>query len=144
MVTTTSTLTTSYLNREEILQIKTINLVARIYIALLSSNMNKILGFDDITGRLWAERLNQFTSSAPSLWRKNAENRLSNQNTRRKARKVAMAILNAMEDKGLSNEAFSTLLGVPYTELMPILKGHELPTTQLLHSIENALNISLE
>lgn len=90
-----------------------------------------------------AERLKQFASPTPSHWRENAEARLANQETRRKARKVAMNMLNAMESKGINEVALSTLLGISCTELMPILKGHELPSVGMAQAIETALNISL-
>ena len=90
-----------------------------------------------------AERLKQFASPTPSQWRENAEARLANQETRRKARKVAMNMLNAMESKGVNEVALSTLLGVSCNELMPILKGHELPSACMAQAIETALNISL-
>ena len=90
-----------------------------------------------------AERLKQSASPTPSHWRKNAEARLANQETRRKARKVAMNMLNAMESKGINEVALSTLLGVSCNELMPILKGHELPSACMAQAIETALNISL-
>lgn len=90
-----------------------------------------------------AERLKQFASPTSSRWRENAEARLANQETRRKARKVAMNMLNAMESKGINEVALSTLLGISCTELMPILKGYELPSASMAQAIETALNISL-
>ena len=90
-----------------------------------------------------AERLKQFSSPTPSRWRANAEARLANQGTRRKARKVALAILNAMESKGINEVALSALLGITSAELMPILKGHELPSASMAQAIEATLNISL-
>lgn len=90
-----------------------------------------------------AERIKQFASPTPSRWRENAEARLANQETRRKARKVAMIMLNAMESKGINEVALSTLLGISCTELMPILKGHELPSACMAQAIETTLNISL-
>lgn len=90
-----------------------------------------------------AERLKQFASPTPSRWRENAEARLANQETRRKARKVAMNMLNAMESKGINEVALSTLLGISCNELMPILKGHELPSASIAQAIETTLNISL-
>jgi len=90
-----------------------------------------------------AERLKQFASPTPSRWRENAEARLANLETRRKARKVAMIMLNAMESKGINEIALSTLLGISCNELMPILKGYELPSACMTQAIETALNISL-
>lgn len=90
-----------------------------------------------------AERLKQFASPTPSRWRENAEARLANQETRRKARKVAMNMLNAMESKGINEVALSTLLGISCNELMPILKGHEFLSASMAQAIETALNISL-
>lgn len=90
-----------------------------------------------------AKKLKQFVSPTPSRWRENAKIRLANQETRRKARKVAMIILNAMESKGINEVTLSTLLGISCAELMPILKGHELPSACMKQAIESTLNISL-
>lgn len=90
-----------------------------------------------------AERLKKFASPTPSRWRENAETRLANQETRRKARKVALSMLNAMESKGINEVSLSTLLGVTCEDLMPILKGHELPSASMTQTIEAALNITL-
>lgn len=90
-----------------------------------------------------AERLKQFASPTPSHWRENTEARLANQETRRKARVVALSMLNAMEDKGINEATLSTLLGISCAELMPILKGRELPSACMAQAIESALDISL-
>ena len=54
-----------------------------------------------------------------------------------------MNMLNAMESKGINEVALSTLLGISCNELMPILKGHELPSASIAQAIETTLNISL-
>ena len=90
-----------------------------------------------------AQRLKRFASPAPSHWRENAAARLANQDTRRKAREVAMSMLNAMETRGIDQSALSDLLGITTAELLPILKGHQLPSPCLSQEIETALEINL-
>lgn len=90
-----------------------------------------------------AERLKKFPSPTPSHWRENAKSRITNQETRRKARKVAMKILNAMENKGINDIALSALLGITNAELAPLLKGRELPSCDIAQAIESILDITL-
>lgn len=90
-----------------------------------------------------AEKLRKFQSSTPSQWRQNAEARLANQEERRKARKVAMQMLNAMEHQGITEPALAERLGISTTELSSILKGHKLPSSVMLSSIASVLGIAL-
>lgn len=62
-----------------------------------------------------AEKLRKFQSSTPSQWRQNAEARLASQEERRKARKVAMQMLNAMEHQGITEPALAERL--PHSSL---------------------------
>ncbi|MDE6551450.1 MAG: hypothetical protein K2K98_00605 [Muribaculaceae bacterium] len=85
-----------------------------------------------------AERLLTFKSKVPSKWRENALLRLNNQEERKKARKLAMKILNYIDDIGMSSHSFAERLGIDYETLLPILKGHTLPSEDLSKKI-NAL-----
>ncbi len=87
-----------------------------------------------------ADRLRQFQSKIPSKWRENTEARLANQEERRKARKYAMNILNALERVGLSTQSFAEKLGIKYDDLSPILKGHKLPSAKMEADIKTFLN----
>lgn len=89
------------------------------------------------------EKLRKFQSSTPSQWRQNAEARLASQEERRKARKVAMQMLNAMEHQGITEPALAERLGISTTELSSILKGHKLPSSVMLSSIASVLGIAL-
>ena len=89
------------------------------------------------------EKLRKFQSSTPSQWRQNAEARLASQEERRKARKVAMQMLNAMEHQGITVPALAERLGISTTELSSILKGHKLPSSVMLSSIASVLGIAL-
>lgn len=84
-----------------------------------------------------------FPSPTPSRWRENAEARLANQDTRRKARKMAMCILNAMENKGISETDLSVILRISSAELLEILKGHQLPSESVRQLIEKELGVTL-
>ena len=90
-----------------------------------------------------AEKLRKFQSSTPSQWRQNSEARLASQEERRKARKVAMQMLNAMEHQGITEPALAERLGISTTELSSILKGHKLPSSVMLSSIASVLGIAL-
>ena len=89
------------------------------------------------------EKLRGFKSSSPSRWRENAEARLAAQEERRKVRRIAMQMLNAMEEQHISEPTLAECLGVSVAEISPILKGHKLPTASLMASICSVLGISL-
>lgn len=90
-----------------------------------------------------AERLHKFKSSTPSQWRQQAKTRLTNQNERRKARKIAMQMLDAMDAQGMTEPVLAERLGISATELSSLLKGHKLPTSVMMSSIASALGITL-
>lgn len=89
------------------------------------------------------ERLRKFQSSTPSRWRENAEARLANQEDRRAARKVALQMLSAMEQKGITEVALAESLGVSGAELSSVLKGHKLPSDVMRNGIASILGITL-
>jgi len=90
-----------------------------------------------------AERLRKFQSSTPSQWRQQAEARLANQDERRKARKVAMQMLDAMETQGITEPVLAERLGISTTELSSFLKGHKLPSSVLMGSIASVLGLTM-
>lgn len=90
-----------------------------------------------------AERLRKFQSSTPSRWRQQAEDRLANQDERRKARKVATQMLDAMETLGITEPVLAERLGISTTELSSFLKGHKLPSSVMMSSIASVLGITL-
>ena len=89
-----------------------------------------------------AERLRRFKSSTPSRWKEKIEARLANQEERRNARKVALQMLDAMEQKGLTEVALAEILGVSGAELSSVLKGHKLPSAVMRKSIVSVLEIT--
>lgn len=88
-----------------------------------------------------AERLRQFESSTPSLWREKAEARLASQNERRKARKIAMQMLNAMEMQNVNEVTLAERLGVSVNDISPILQGHKVPSLAMMASINSVLGV---
>ena len=89
------------------------------------------------------EKIRMFQSSSPSQWRRNAEKRLANQEERRNARKIAMQMLDAMENQGISESDLAKLLKINNEELSSILKGHKLPSSDIKTDIESTLKIKL-
>ena len=90
-----------------------------------------------------SERLRKFQSSEPSQWKQEAEARLANQDERRKARKVAIKMLNALETQGITESVLAERLGISLPELSSLLKGHKLPSASLMNSIASVLGITL-
>lgn len=89
------------------------------------------------------ERLSRFASPTPSRWRENAEARLANQDERRKARRIATSMLDAMEMKDISESGLAIALGTTGSELSSILKGHSVPSIKLASAIETVLGITI-
>ena len=89
------------------------------------------------------DKLSGFKSSSPSHWRTNAEARLAAQEERRKARHIAMQMLNAMDEQHISEPTLAERLGVSVAEISPILKGHKVPTSSMMSNICSVLGISL-
>ena len=88
-----------------------------------------------------AEKLLSFKSKVPSKWKENALLRLTNQEERRKARKLAMKILNSLDAIGMSSHSFAERLGIDDATLLPIFKGHKLPSDDLNQRIKTLLPI---
>ena len=86
-----------------------------------------------------AERLLAFKSKVPSRGRENALLRLNDREERKMARKLAMKILNCLDDMGMSSHSFAERLGIDEETLLPILKGHKLPSEDLTQKIKSLL-----
>ena len=90
-----------------------------------------------------AEKLCQFKSATPSHWRENVEARLAVQEERRKARQIAMQVLNAMDEQSINELTLAERMGVSVTDISPILKGHKVPTSSMMTNICSVLGITI-
>ena len=89
-----------------------------------------------------ADNIRRYKSSTPSQWRKNSEARIAAQDERKKARKIAMQILNAMDEKNISEPTLAERVGVSVADISAVLKGHKVPSNALWASICSVLGLT--
>lgn len=70
-------------------------------------------------------KLKEHQSATPSKWRENAEWRLQNKSWLRYSQRIAMMMLDKMEEMNMSQKQLSELMGCSLDVLSKILKGQE-------------------
>ena len=89
------------------------------------------------------KKLEAYQSDSPSHWREEAEYRRENKSWMRYSQRIAMAILNKMEQSHLTQKALAERMGCSQQYVSKILKGRENLSIETLAKIENALSIQL-
>ncbi len=82
-------------------------------------------------------------SSTPSQWRKNAEWRTANKSWLRYSRRIAMMMLDKMEEAGLTQKSLAERMGCSQQYVSRILKGTENLSIETISKIESALNLEI-
>ena len=88
-------------------------------------------------------KLEQFQSSTSSCWREKAERRQNNKTWIRYSQKIAMKMLDKMEEQGLTQKSLAEKMGCSQQYVSKILKGRENLSIETLCKIETALELSL-
>ena len=88
-----------------------------------------------------ANRLRQHQSATPSQWRERASWRLENKSWLRHSQKIAMMMLDKMEELGLTQRALAERMGCSQQYVSRILKGHENLSIETMCKIEDALEL---
>ncbi len=70
-------------------------------------------------------KLKEHQSTTPSKWRENAEWRLANKTWLRYSQRIAMMMLDRMEELGMTQKRLSELLGCSQQYVSKVLKGQE-------------------
>ncbi len=87
--------------------------------------------------------LKALQSATPSKWRENAEWRHSNKGWLMHSRKIAMMMLDRMEELNLTQKSVVEKLGCSQQYVSKLLKGTENLSIETITKIESALNIPI-
>lgn len=88
-------------------------------------------------------RLNEHRSETPSKWRENAEWRMANKSWLRYSQKIAMMMLDKMEELGLTQKSLAQRMGCSQQYISRVLKGTENLSIETISKIETALGIKI-
>lgn len=89
------------------------------------------------------DNLNSHKSEAPSKWREEAEFLSENKAWLRYSQRVAMLMLDKMDDLNITQKSLAEKMGCSQQYVSKILKGRENLSIETLSKIENALHINL-
>lgn len=88
-------------------------------------------------------RLLAYTSATPSRWREKAEARLANKEWLRYSQRIAMMMLDKMEELDLTQKSVSELMGCSQQYISKVLKGTENLSIETICKIESALGLRI-
>ena len=88
-------------------------------------------------------KLNELRSTTPSKWRENAEWRMANKSWLRYSQRIAMMMLDKMEELGLTQKALAERMGCSQQYISRVLKGTENLSIETISKIENALHLEI-
>lgn len=89
------------------------------------------------------EKLKEHASPTPSRWKEEADQRLANKSWLRYSQKIALLMLDKMEQKGLTQKQLAELMNCSQQYVSKILKGKENLSLETLSKIESALDIQI-
>ena len=87
--------------------------------------------------------LNEHSSETPSKWRENAEWRIANKSWLRYSQRIAMMMLDKMEELGLTQKSLAQRMGCSQQYISRVLKGTENLSIETIAKIERALEIEI-
>lgn len=89
------------------------------------------------------ERLKKHQSATPSRWREKAEWRLQNKPWLRHSQRIAMLMLDKMEEMNLTQKQLAEQMGCSQQYVSKVLKGQENLSLETMAKIESCLNICI-
>ena len=81
--------------------------------------------------------------TTPSKWRENAEWRMANKSWLRYSQRIAMMMLDKMEELGLTQKALAERMGCSQQYISRVLKGTENLSIETISKIENAHHLKI-
>lgn len=93
---------------------------------------------DEITSRL-----KEHEGSTPSRWREKAEWRMANRSWLRYSQRIAMMMLDRMEELGLTQKKLAEKMGCSQQYISKVLKGTENLSIETISKIESALDLEI-
>jgi ribosome-binding protein aMBF1 (putative translation factor) len=88
-------------------------------------------------------KLEQFQSSTSSCWREKAEHRQNNKTWIRYSQKIAMKMLDKMEELHLNQTQLAERMECSQQYVSKVLRGQENLSIETMVKIEQALNIQI-
>lgn len=88
-------------------------------------------------------KLNQHRSSSPSKWRDNAEWRRANKSWLRYSQRIAMIMLDRMDELDLTQKLLAERMGCSQQYVSRVLKGTENLSIETISKIESALELEI-
>ena len=88
-------------------------------------------------------KLNQHTGSTSSKWREKAEWRNANKSWLRCSQRIAMMMLDKMEELGLTQKSLAERMGCSQQYVSRVLKGTEKLSIESISKIETALELKI-
>lgn len=89
------------------------------------------------------DKLSVYKSSTPSRWRAKAMERQANKEWLRYSQKIAMVMLDKMEELGLTQKAVAERMGCSQQYISRVLKGSENLSIETIFKIESALGLQI-
>ena len=88
-------------------------------------------------------KLKAHSSETPSMWRENAEWRNVNKSWLRYSQRIAMMMLDKMEELGLTQKSLAARMGCSQQYVSRVLKGTENLSIETISKIESALELEI-
>lgn len=88
-------------------------------------------------------KLSTYKSSTPSRWREKAIERRANKEWLRYSQKIAMMMLDKIEELGITQTAVAERMGCSQQYISRVLKGSENLSIETIFKIESALGLQI-
>ena len=88
-------------------------------------------------------KLKEHQSTTPSKWRDNAEWRMANKSWLGYSQRIAMMMLDRMDELGMTQKRLSELMGCSQQYVSKVLKGQENLSLETLAKIEQGLQMPI-
>lgn len=89
------------------------------------------------------DKLAAHRSSTPSRWRETAMERQANKEWLRYSQKIAMMMLDKMEELGITQKSVAERMGCSQQYISRVLKGSENLSIETIFKIESALGLQI-
>lgn len=89
------------------------------------------------------KRLSAYASPTPSKWREKAEARLANKEWLHYSQRIAMMMLDKMDELGMTQKSVAERMGCSQQYISRVLKGSENLSIETISKIESALGLQI-
>lgn len=89
------------------------------------------------------DKLSAYKSSTPSRWKEKAVERQANKEWLRYSQRIAMMMLDKMEELGITQKAVAERMGCSQQYISRVLKGSENLSIETIFKIESALGLQI-